>query len=90
MFYDLASTTWGDEELAAIQRVCQSDRYTMGEEVKRFEHDDGQVWLQTSHYVRHRLAVCDHDVEPTERRSLTRCDTGPSEHLQIVDYTDRP
>jgi CDP-6-deoxy-D-xylo-4-hexulose-3-dehydrase len=37
MFYDLASTTWGDEELAAIQRVCQSDRYTMGEEVKRFE-----------------------------------------------------
>ncbi len=37
MFYDLASTTWGDEEFAAIQRVCQSDRYTMGEEVKRFE-----------------------------------------------------
>ena len=37
MFYDLASTTWGEEELAAIQRVCQSDRYTMGEEVKRFE-----------------------------------------------------
>jgi CDP-4-dehydro-6-deoxyglucose reductase, E1 len=37
MFYDLASTTWGDEELAAIQRVCQSTRYTMGEEVRRFE-----------------------------------------------------
>lgn len=37
MFYDLASTTWGDEELAAIQRVCQSDRFTMGEEVRRFE-----------------------------------------------------
>jgi CDP-6-deoxy-D-xylo-4-hexulose-3-dehydrase len=37
MFYDLASTTWGDEELAAIQRVCQSERYTMGEEVRRFE-----------------------------------------------------
>jgi CDP-4-dehydro-6-deoxyglucose reductase, E1 len=37
MFYDLASTTWGDEELEAIRRVCQSDRYTMGEEVKRFE-----------------------------------------------------
>ncbi len=37
MFYDLASTTWGDEELEAIRRVCQSDRYTMGEEVGRFE-----------------------------------------------------
>lgn len=37
MFYDLASTTWGEEELAAIERVCQSDRYTMGEEVRRFE-----------------------------------------------------
>jgi CDP-6-deoxy-D-xylo-4-hexulose-3-dehydrase len=37
MFYDLASTTWGDEELEAIRRVCRSDRYTMGEEVKRFE-----------------------------------------------------
>jgi CDP-6-deoxy-D-xylo-4-hexulose-3-dehydrase len=37
MFYDLASTTWGTEELEAIRRVCQSDRYTMGEEVTRFE-----------------------------------------------------
>jgi CDP-6-deoxy-D-xylo-4-hexulose-3-dehydrase len=39
MFYDLASTTWGEEELAAIQRVCQSGRYTMGEEVRRFEEE---------------------------------------------------
>ena len=37
MFYDLASTTWGTEELEAIRRVCESDRYTMGDEVKRFE-----------------------------------------------------
>jgi len=37
MFYDLASTTWGTEELEAIRRVCQSDRYTMGEEVRGFE-----------------------------------------------------
>jgi len=37
MFYDLASTSWGDEELEAIRRVCQSDRYTMGDEVRRFE-----------------------------------------------------
>jgi len=37
MFYDLASTTWDAEELAAIRRVCESDRYTMGEQVRRFE-----------------------------------------------------
>lgn len=37
MFYDLASTSWGDEELEAIRRVCQSDRYTMGNEVRGFE-----------------------------------------------------
>jgi CDP-6-deoxy-D-xylo-4-hexulose-3-dehydrase len=37
MFYDLASTSWGDEELEAILRVCQSDRYTMGDQVRSFE-----------------------------------------------------
>ena len=37
MFYDLASTSWGDEELEAIRRVCASDRYTMGDEVRGFE-----------------------------------------------------
>jgi CDP-4-dehydro-6-deoxyglucose reductase, E1 len=37
MFYDLASTSWGDEELAAIQRVLAEDRFTMGEHVRRFE-----------------------------------------------------
>ena len=38
MFYDLASTSWGDEELEAIRRVCQSDRYTMGDQVRSFEN----------------------------------------------------
>ena len=37
MFYDLASTTWGDEELEAIRRVIDSDRFTMGDHVRRFE-----------------------------------------------------
>ena len=37
MFYDLASTTWGDEEIAAIHRVIDSDRFTMGDHVRRFE-----------------------------------------------------
>jgi CDP-6-deoxy-D-xylo-4-hexulose-3-dehydrase len=37
MFYDLASTTWGDEELQALRNVIDSDRFTMGDHVRRFE-----------------------------------------------------
>jgi CDP-6-deoxy-D-xylo-4-hexulose-3-dehydrase len=37
MFYDLASTTWGDEERAAILRVIDESRFTMGDHVQRFE-----------------------------------------------------
>lgn len=39
MFYELASSTWGPEELGAIRRVIDSDRFTMGEYVLRFEQD---------------------------------------------------
>ena len=37
MFYDLASSSWGPEELAAMRRVIESGRFTMGEHVERFE-----------------------------------------------------
>ena len=37
MFYELAASTWGAEEQAAIQRVLASGMVTMGSEVKRFE-----------------------------------------------------
>src|SRR5947208_15354830 len=37
MFYDLANTTWGQEELDAIQRVVAEGRLTMGDHVRRFE-----------------------------------------------------
>lgn len=37
MFYELAASTWGEEEIDAIQRVIASDRYTMGENVKEME-----------------------------------------------------
>ena len=39
MNYPLTSSTWGDEERAAIQRVIDSGRYTMGEEVAAFERE---------------------------------------------------
>jgi CDP-6-deoxy-D-xylo-4-hexulose-3-dehydrase len=38
MFYDLASPSWGDEEIAAIQRVLREGRLTMGESVRAFEN----------------------------------------------------
>jgi CDP-4-dehydro-6-deoxyglucose reductase, E1 len=37
MFYELAADTWGREEIAAIERVIASGRYTMGAEVAAFE-----------------------------------------------------
>ena len=37
MIYPLASSTWGKEEVEAIQRVIDTDMYTMGKHVKQFE-----------------------------------------------------
>jgi CDP-6-deoxy-D-xylo-4-hexulose-3-dehydrase len=37
MFYELACSTWGLEEIAAIQRVIASNHFTMGPNVAEFE-----------------------------------------------------
>lgn len=37
--YPLATETWDDKEYAAIQRVIDSGRFSMGPEVKKFEED---------------------------------------------------
>jgi CDP-4-dehydro-6-deoxyglucose reductase, E1 len=37
MTYELASTSWDQEELDAIARVVATGQFTMGEEVRRFE-----------------------------------------------------
>ncbi|HET9469307.1 MAG TPA: DegT/DnrJ/EryC1/StrS family aminotransferase [Vicinamibacterales bacterium] len=37
MRYELSSTSWGQEELDAMQRVMRSGRFTMGEQVRLFE-----------------------------------------------------
>lgn len=37
MNYELASSSWGEEEVQAMQRVIASGRFTMGENVVRFE-----------------------------------------------------
>ena len=35
----LATSSWDQEEYEAIQRVIESDRFTMGPEVEAFESD---------------------------------------------------
>jgi len=39
MFYPLSASTWGNEELDAIQRVLKNGRTTMGDEVRAFERE---------------------------------------------------
>jgi CDP-6-deoxy-D-xylo-4-hexulose-3-dehydrase len=41
MFYELAVNTWGPEELAAIERVIASNRFTIGPKVAAFEEAFG-------------------------------------------------
>lgn len=42
MKYELASSTWGEEELSAINRVIRSGHFTMGSEVEKFEEQFAQ------------------------------------------------
>lgn len=39
MNYPLATSTWDEKELAAIQSVIDKDMYTMGDSVRQFEED---------------------------------------------------
>lgn len=50
MKYKLASDTWDQEEILAIHRVIASGRYTMGEEVKKFEKQFAE-FFGTNHAV---------------------------------------
>ena len=52
MFYDLASTSWGTEEIDAMQRVIKIGMFTMGEQVRRFETDFAEKFE-----VKHALMV---------------------------------
>ncbi|MCF8506759.1 MAG: DegT/DnrJ/EryC1/StrS family aminotransferase [Caulobacter sp.] len=39
MFYELAAPSWGEEEKDAVRRVLDGDRFTMGEQVARFQEE---------------------------------------------------
>jgi CDP-6-deoxy-D-xylo-4-hexulose-3-dehydrase len=39
--YPLATSTWDDEELKAIQSVIDSNKFTMGDHVRSFENNFG-------------------------------------------------
>ena len=42
--FPLAFSTWGKEELEAIQKVIDTDMYTMGKHVKQFEEEFAQMF----------------------------------------------
>jgi len=44
MKYPLAFSTWGNEEVEAIKRVIDTDMYTMGKHVKRFEQEFAEAF----------------------------------------------
>lgn len=44
MRYSLATSTWNQDEIEAIQEVIASNRFTMGEKVKQFEADSAQYF----------------------------------------------
>ncbi|MBT3305219.1 MAG: DegT/DnrJ/EryC1/StrS family aminotransferase [Alphaproteobacteria bacterium] len=52
MFWELAADTWGAEERAAIERVMDSGRYTIGPEVEAFERAFAEY-----HGCRHAVMV---------------------------------
>lgn len=52
MAYELASSSWGEEEIQAMQRVIAGGRFTMGENVARFEEAFAKKFG-----VRHALMV---------------------------------
>ena len=42
--YNLASDSWGNQEIEAINEVIKSNRYTMGPKVKKFEEEFAQYF----------------------------------------------
>jgi CDP-6-deoxy-D-xylo-4-hexulose-3-dehydrase len=52
MFYDLASSSWGQEEIDALHRVIASGQLTMGPHVRQFEQDFARKFR-----VKHALMV---------------------------------
>ena len=52
MFYDLASSSWGEEEIAALHRVIDGGQLTIGPSVRKFEEDFARKFG-----IRHALMV---------------------------------
>lgn len=52
MFYELASSSWGDEEIKALHKVIDGGMFTMSENVSRFEKD-----FEKKFGVKHALMV---------------------------------
>lgn len=51
--YPLATSTWDEKELNAIQSVIDKDIFTMGDSVKQFE-EDFALFLNKKSYAQKR------------------------------------
>jgi len=76
--YSLAHDTWDKKEVAALQRVIKSGRYTMGPEVQAFEE-------QFAQYVGSKHAVMTNSGSSANLIALTSIVQSPDYNLQEGD-----
>jgi len=53
MTYELSSTSWGEEEIAALQRVIRSGRFTMGERIVFLPYTE-EMYATTQAWIHER------------------------------------
>ena len=57
MTYALASDSWGEEEIEAIQKVIKSGRYTMGPFVKQYEKEFSYYLLLLAFLIKSKSSL---------------------------------
>ena len=76
--YSLAHDTWDDSEVAALQRVMDSGRYTMGPEVAKFEKEFAD-------YIGAKFAVMTNSGSSANLIALTSIVQNPNYNLNAGD-----
>ena len=70
--FPLATTTWGQEEQDAMQRVIASGMFTMGRNVQEFENDFAKVELSSAASLSEEVRTCA-DLSFIASKSLQSC-----------------
>ena len=76
--YSLASSTWNEEEILAIQDVIQSGKYSMGENVAQFEREFAE-------YIGSKFAVMVNSGSSANLALLSACRFANNQKLQPGD-----